>query len=77
VFNPLQRTEYSQETTVAWTQKYPITLTMFGIGQMSRRNARCLPSTKQQYKYQILFTTTTISIEYNAKVVTYLFISLI
>ena len=42
----VKRTEYSRATTVAlhvYTQVYPITLPIFGKGQMSKRNARCLP----------------------------------
>jgi len=38
-----ESTEYSQETTLVYTQEYPITLPMVGIGQRSRLNARCLP----------------------------------
>ena len=38
----VESTEYSRATTVVYTQEYPITLAMVGIGQMSRPNARCL-----------------------------------
>jgi len=43
VLNPVDSTEYPWETTVVYTQGYPITLPTFGIGQMSRLNARCSP----------------------------------
>jgi len=43
VFKPAKSTEYSRETTLVYTQEYPLTQSMFGIGQMSRLNARCLP----------------------------------
>jgi len=43
VLNRVERPEYSQATTVVYTQEYPITLTMVGTGQMSRLNARWLP----------------------------------
>jgi len=36
-------TEYSRETTVVYTQEYPMPVPMFGIDQMSRFSARCLP----------------------------------
>ena len=32
------------ETTVVYTEEYPITLPMVGTGQMSRLNALCLPT---------------------------------
>jgi len=35
VFNPVKSTEYSRATMVVYVQEYPITLTMFGLGQMS------------------------------------------
>ena len=38
-----------QETTNVYTQEYPITLSLFGIGQMSRLNASCSPITAQLY----------------------------
>ena len=38
----VESTEYSRATTVVYTQEYPITLAMVGIGQMSRLNARYL-----------------------------------
>jgi len=41
--NRVKRTEYSQATTVVYTQEYAITLLMVGTGLMSRLNARCLP----------------------------------
>jgi len=43
--NRVENTEYSQATTctVVYTQEYPITLHMVGIGQMSSLNAHCLP----------------------------------
>ena len=43
MFNLAKSTEYSRATTIVYTQEYPITLPMFGTGQMSRHNARCLP----------------------------------
>ena len=43
MLNPVKSTEYSRETSLVYTQEYPITLSMFGIGQMPRLNARCLP----------------------------------
>ena len=39
----IERIEYSKATTVVYTQQYPLTLPMVGIGQMSRHNAPCLP----------------------------------
>jgi len=39
----VKSTEYSQATTVVYTQEYPITVSMVGIGQISRLIARCLP----------------------------------
>jgi len=38
VLNRVESTEYSQATTVVYTQEYPLTLLMVGIGQMSRLN---------------------------------------
>ena len=43
VLTRVESTEYSWATTVVYTQEYPTTLPMVGIGQMSRLNARCLP----------------------------------
>ena len=43
MLNRVERPEYSQATTLVYTQEYPITLTMVGTGQMSRLNARWLP----------------------------------
>jgi len=31
------------ETSIVYTQQYPITLPMVGTGQMSRLNTRCSP----------------------------------
>jgi len=44
VLNRVESTDYSRAPTVVYTQKYPIKLTMVGIGQMSRFKARCLPN---------------------------------
>jgi len=43
VLNRVESTEYSQVNTVVYTQEFPITVPMVGIGRMSRLNARCLP----------------------------------
>jgi len=43
VLKRVERTEYSRETTVVYTQEYPITLSMVRICQMSRVNDRSLP----------------------------------
>jgi len=42
VLNRVERTEYSQATTIVYTHEYPITLPMVGKGQVSRLCARCL-----------------------------------
>ena len=42
VLNRVERTEYSQASNFVYTRAYPLTLTMFGTGQMSRLNALCL-----------------------------------
>ena len=39
----VESTELSRATTVVYTQEYPITLPLVGIGQMSSLNARGLP----------------------------------
>ena len=43
MLNQIDSTEYSRATTIVYIQEYPITLSMVGIGRMSRLNARCLP----------------------------------
>ena len=45
MLNRVESTEYSRATTIVHTQENPITLLLVGIGQCSRRNARCLPIT--------------------------------
>ena len=42
MLNRLVNTEYSRVTTIAYRHEYPITVSMVGICQMSRLNARCL-----------------------------------
>jgi len=43
VLNRVENTEYPRANTVVYTQEFPITVPMVGIGRMSRLNARCLP----------------------------------
>jgi len=43
VLNQVESTDYSQATSVVYTQEYPITLPMAGIGQICMLNASCLP----------------------------------
>jgi len=43
VLKRVESTEYSRPNTVVFKQEYPITLTLDGLGQISRLNARCLP----------------------------------
>jgi len=38
VLNRVESTEFSRPTTGVYTQEYPITVSMVGIGQMSRLN---------------------------------------
>jgi len=42
VLNRIESTKFSQANTVVYTQEYPVTLTMDGIGKISRLNASCL-----------------------------------
>ena len=39
----VESTVYSRPNTVVFKQEYPITLTLDGLGQIARLNARCLP----------------------------------
>jgi len=39
VLNQVENTVYSRATRVVYTQEYPLTLPLVGIGQMSRLNA--------------------------------------
>ena len=39
----IRSNDYPRATTIVFKQEYSITLTMGGLGQMSRRDARCLP----------------------------------
>jgi len=43
VLNRVESTDYTRTKTVVYTQEYPITRPMVGIGPMSMLNARCLP----------------------------------
>jgi len=43
VLNRVESIGYSRATTVVYTHEYPIILSLVGIGQMSKLNARCLP----------------------------------
>ena len=45
MLNRVESIEFSRATTIVYTQQYPLTLPMVGMGQMSRLNARCLPIT--------------------------------
>ena len=47
MLNRVEGTEYSRVNTVVYTQKYPITVPMVGIGRMAKLNARCLPKLRQ------------------------------
>jgi len=43
VLNRVESTAFLRETTVVYTNEYPFTLPMVGIGQLARLNASCLP----------------------------------
>ena len=43
MLNHFESTEYLQATIDVYTQEYPITLPVVGIGQMSWLNAHCSP----------------------------------
>jgi len=43
VLTRIESTDYPRVTTIVFKQEYPITLTVGGLGQMSRRDVRCLP----------------------------------
>ena len=45
VLSRVEGTDYSRATTVVHKHEYPLTLSLVGIGQMSRLNDRCLPIT--------------------------------
>ena len=53
VLNRVESTELLRKTIVVYTNEYPITLSMFGTGQISMLNARCLP---RHHAEQILYT---------------------
>ena len=55
MFNRVKRTKLTRATTVDYTQEYPITLTMDGIDQMSRLNARCLPLVNEKLSLFLLY----------------------
>ena len=42
MLNRVESTAFLRETTVVYTNEYPFTLPMVGIGQLSTLNAGCL-----------------------------------
>ena len=68
MLNRVERTKYAR-ATVVYTQEYPITLLIVGLGQMSRLNARCLPIPYHKLGLPAAcYFITTISKEYNRSV---------